>query len=260
MGYYTLLFDHRNGNMASADSVQVVNADCVAPERGKISVTFTVQPTKDARAYGHTLLFPDLSPEDLKGFPIAEAVVQSEGKGYASMYGWVQLFRQTPSPSEDISNTEWEFDDLPFTRGLNLPFSWYGSEPKLFDGPLRGPEVSELNWSSRSFLTYIRGDVTSRTVVPLLGFEWGFTRTKRQVSMKKLESLKVDAWEEYIPLLTDMFDGWNFAKAPAVQVRYANQDPPVIDQSSAPLCATAAVALAPQSEAAVMSGTASEKI
>lgn len=199
--------------MTSSSSVQVLNIDCIAPDRGKVSVTFTVQPTEDPRAYGHTLLFPDLPADVLKGFPLAEAVVKAEGKGYASMYGWVQLCRETPSPSEDISNATWEFDDLPFTKGMDLPFCWYGSEPKLFDGPLRGPEVKELNWSCRSFLTYIRGDVTSRTVAPLMGFEWGFTRTDGQVSVKKLEKLEVDAWDEHIPFLDEMFHGWTFAKA-----------------------------------------------
>lgn len=201
--------------MPSFSVIQTLKTDCVVlePERGRVSVAFTVQPIEDPKAYGHTLLFPGIPVEDLKDFPIAEAVVQAEGKGYASMYGWVQLVRETPSPSEDINIAEWEYDDLPYTRGMNLPFCWYGSEPKLFDGPLRGPEVQEINWSSRSFLTYIRGDVTSRTVVPLAGFEWGFTRTKGQVSVKKLEKLDVGAWNEHIPFLTDKFHGWTFAKS-----------------------------------------------
>lgn len=96
---------------------------------------------------------------------------------------------------------------------MDWPFCWYGPEPKLFDGPFRSPDVKALNWSARSFLAYVGGDVTSRTVVPLMAFEWGFTRTEGRVSIKKLESLEIEAWDEHVPFLDGMFHGWSFAKA-----------------------------------------------
>lgn len=77
--------------MALSSSVQVLSVDRDTNERGKVSVTFTVRRTEDPRTYGHLLLCPEYTVDDLKEFPIAEAVVQAEGKGYASMYGWVQF-------------------------------------------------------------------------------------------------------------------------------------------------------------------------
>lgn len=107
------------------------------------------------------------------------------------------------------SDDKWEMDPIPLTKDLNTPFVWFGPEPSLFDGPSRF-ECKELDWSCRSFLTYVEDGVISKDVIPILGFEWGFWVKDGEVFVKALREVGLDVWDGHLGLLRSQFEGWKF--------------------------------------------------
>lgn len=192
---------------ASTTVHQSLHTTFSVPGRGNGSVTFEIQPDNDPEAYGTHLLFPQNNMSDYKAFPVCEATVKTEQRGYGSMYGWIQLFRSSDTTLNH--DTPWQFDDVPVFKDLNTPFAWFGPEPRLFDGPSR-IGITQIDWAARSFLTYIDDALLSKTVRPVVGFEWGFSMSDGVVAIKSAEKLMLTQWSDHIGLLSEQFPGWKF--------------------------------------------------
>ncbi|KAL1852047.1 hypothetical protein Daus18300_012329 [Diaporthe australafricana] len=192
---------------ASAEPAQRqrLQAHLSVPDRGGVSVSALVRSDHDPITYGLDLIFPTTPPSTFKGFPVCEATVQTEKKGYASVYGWTQLWRSSKDP-------EWAYDWPPAQEKLDWPFVWFGPEPRLFDGPMRIGAI-QLDWTARSFLTYAGGSVMSRSVTSVFGFEWGFQVRAGTVSVKSLKKLGPADWNEHVGYLGGTFPTWAFETA-----------------------------------------------
>lgn len=191
---------------SSENGDQTLNSAFSTPNRGDGSVTVKIHSDDNPAKYGFDLLFPTIPLSDFRGFPVCEAKVESNNSGYASMYGWTQLVKDSNTDSKT-----WEFDDLPITKNLNWPFCWFGSHPTLFDGPFR-KGISTIDWTCRSFLTYIDSTVLSKNINHVYGFEWGFQITDGIVSLKKLKELEPADWNDHVEYLSATFPGWTFSK------------------------------------------------
>lgn len=176
------------------------------------TVTFTVHPDVEPAQNG----IPQLnliSSEDAKGFPIAHAsLVGREFRGYASMYGWIQIFADSPEPFvSNLSTAPWEIDFIPIYKDINSPFTWFGPEPlTLFDAPFRPESVKRLDWVARSFLCYIGDELLSRHPVPIAVFEWGFWIDQEKRYVKELKKIDLEAWDDHLKLFRGTFPDWRF--------------------------------------------------
>ncbi|KAK3057402.1 hypothetical protein LTR09_001586 [Extremus antarcticus] len=174
----------------------------------KGAVSVSVQPNTNPEHYGCHLIFPDKPKDAFAGFPVCEATVRSTGaKGYASIYGWVQMVRSSSSPLTE--SDKWEMDTAPVNSDSNTPFCWFGPEPSLFDCPMREGE-REYEWVCHSFLTYLPDCVISKDVRPVLGFEWGFETKDGEIMLKELRELEAGDWDEKLPMLREKHSGWMF--------------------------------------------------
>ncbi|KAK5999988.1 hypothetical protein QM012_005076 [Aureobasidium pullulans] len=182
------------------------------PSRHTSAVQVTVRPNKDPAKVGSCLTFPEQPIENFVGFPICNAKVKSPTDvGYAAVYGWIQMVREAPLDLESKAPSDlWEFDPIPITADSDTPFIWFGPEPQLFDAPFRSNRT-EMDWTSWSFLTYIKDSVMSRSVRPILVLEWGFRINGGNVTMKALRLIDVhEAWETQREMLEKRFGSWSF--------------------------------------------------
>lgn len=190
---------------------QTLHLPFTAPNRSPAFVDISISTNNDPKRYGFDLLFPNHPLSDFVGFPICQANVHStESRGYASMYGWIQITR-VANDSEATKSSAWEMDPVPMTAGLNTPFCWFGSDPRLFDAPAR-EGVREIDWTARSFLAYIEDGLMSKVVHPILAFEWGFEIHDGEKTIKPLKQLGTDPWNEHRAFFTEQFPGWKFIK------------------------------------------------
>jgi hypothetical protein len=209
----------------AVSDLQTIRFDFQAPHREKSTTVITVHPNTDPKKHGQLITFPDHPASDFLGFPICQARITSpQSVGYAAMYGWIQMFRHAVPPNT-ASETPWQMDDIPMTAGLNTPFCWFGAEPQLFDAPSQWPEVTELDWTALSFLTYAEDALLSKNVRPILAFEWGYWIRGGVKSVKPLKVRDVsEAWEAQRSLLEAQFRGWNFKTLESsVSVAYSQQ-------------------------------------
>lgn len=199
-----MALQHPIPSPASAAQPQVLHSILTPPNRGQVSVTVTLGTDDDPANYGFDLLFPSIALKEFNGFPVCEARVKTEkGKsGYASMYGWTQLVK-------DSTTDKWEFDYVPIAKELNWPFCWFGPEPTLFDGPAR-VNVSDIDWTARSFLTYVPDTLLSKEVVPVYGFEWGFVIKDGVIGIKQLVELPLTEWNGHVEYYAQTFPNWTF--------------------------------------------------
>ncbi|KAK5715805.1 hypothetical protein LTR17_016636 [Elasticomyces elasticus] len=186
--------------------LQTLDMDFTVPGRDLARVTVSVRPNDNPRKIGQHLLFPDKPLEVFIGYPICQAEVSSpESIGYAAYYGWIQMV------AEDSAG--FEMDLLPMTADLNTPVCFFGAEPQLFDCPSRWKDVTNLDWTAVSFLTYVEDTTLSRDVRPILAFQWGFRIVDGDVRVKNLRPCNVDrAWEQQRGLLESKFVGWQFGR------------------------------------------------
>jgi len=173
------------------------------PDRSPCTVSITVEPATDPVRNGQGLLGLYSDPNVVKGYPVIRATVSSpQSRIYASLYGWIQV---TNTPGEP-----WVMDLYPPFQGLNSPFIFWGSEPTLVDSPAR-EGVKNYDWTARSFLCYSPDAAMSKSVVPILGVEWGFWIEDGRPFVKELRNVDLKCWNEHIELFGN-FQGWDFAK------------------------------------------------
>ncbi len=82
---------------------QLISIPFQAPDRGPCTVTVTVYPDNDPVRHGQHLLGLDYAPAESKGFPRTQMTVSSPiSRGYAAMYGWIQLVAPDGMVSETV--------------------------------------------------------------------------------------------------------------------------------------------------------------
>ena len=199
--------------MTISGSTQSLLCSFKVPSRHTTTVKVTVEQNKHPTKTGSSLLFPELPTDDFKGFPTCNAKVKSpEDRGYAAIYGWIQFVREAPLSSQPttIPSDLWELDPVPITAHIDGPFIWFGLEPQLFDGPFRANRT-DMDWTCWSFLTYIEDSLMSKSVCPILVFEWGFQIDRGNVTIKTLRLIGVQgAWEQQREMLEQKFGSWSF--------------------------------------------------
>ncbi|OKL57853.1 hypothetical protein UA08_06731 [Talaromyces atroroseus] len=193
-------------------TTQTLHLPFTVPNRSSAYVNVSVSRNDDPKRYGFSLLFPNHRLSDFVGFPVCHATVHSPGsRGYASMYGWIQITRAA-NDREAAESSAWEMDPVPMIADLKTPFCWFGAEPKLFDAPAR-EGVREIDWTARSFLTYIEDGLMSKVVHPILAFEWGFDIHDGEKSIKPLQQLGAAPWNEHLALFADQYPDWRFVRS-----------------------------------------------
>ena len=132
------------------------------------------------------------------------------------MYGWVQLVAKGNSQDthgplpEDLATAPWEFDPIKITEDLNLPFTWFGAEPTLFDAP-SWPGIERVDWVARSFLCYQDSPTFSKHPKPIAAFEWGYWMDDYKPYVKEVKVIGLDVWNDHVDMLRRKFPGWTFA-------------------------------------------------
>lgn len=197
----------------------------------------TVLPNDDPVASGSTVILPMYKPAEFLGFPMIKATVKSDHVGFGSMFGWVQFVECTSNGNNssdttttdgtadgaptgdgrDIqnsgSNEGWQLDTVPLFEDMDSPFIYFGSDPTLFDAPVR-VGVDDLKWRAQSYLTNIADSVITKEVAPILGFTWGFDVKDGIKTIVKLEELDLKAsWNDRLSGLRGKFANWTFKAA-----------------------------------------------
>lgn len=197
------------------------------PRREKCTATINVKPSDDPMRDGQHLLDLPYPPESRKGFPAIDIKVNSPvSRGYAAMYGWIQIVAEGNRDEKsgalpaNLSSAPWEMDPIPITQDLNTPFTWFGVEPSLFDGPSRNNDVKQLDWVSRSFLCYLEDSVGNGTTkslrpLPIFVVEWGFWIDEGRPHVKQLKRPDVAVWNDHLDLFKTHFPTWNFSTVDA---------------------------------------------
>ncbi|KUI55796.1 hypothetical protein VP1G_10777 [Cytospora mali] len=81
--------------------------------------------------------------------------------------------------------------------------------PTSFDGPIC-IGVKDIDWTARSFLTYIEDTVISKNVTYLCGFEWGFQMSSGTTKIKTVKKLTPTEWNGHVEYLSQKFPSWTF--------------------------------------------------
>ena len=153
---------------------------------------------------------------DAEGFPICLATVLYPGQGYDAFFGWVQLVR---SSDNRLAGGGFEMDPFLIHQDAPTPYAFYGHLPTLFDAPSRSRR-GELTWIAHSFLGVtpfdpeMLSDLHQRSVVPLVGFSWGFNMSAHaKIEVSRVEPLVESDWVSHLPLLERAYSTWKFARS-----------------------------------------------
>lgn len=147
------------------------------------------------------------------GFPVCEANVSIDLRGYHSLFGWVQLVG-TQSPAHPARR--FEVDPLQVFADLNVPFGFFGVLPTLFDAPSRRDHDQTLDWLAHTFLCMSPADPMDRAVRPLVAFHWGFRMHRGQIDIVAPDALPLSTWNNHLRVLRLAYPGWIFEEVPAV--------------------------------------------
>lgn len=152
-------------------------------------------------------------PELARGFPTCRATVEPLGKGYADLFGWLQLIdlkNFSTSPLVQHSGGGFEFDAFLPLGPASHPFIYFGLAPTLFDAP---HTKEDWDFSSHSFLCGMGGDLheVRREARAILGFSWGFVKRGAEIEFFGPEPLQAEDWDLHHDHLTRTFPDWTFA-------------------------------------------------
>ncbi|KAJ5517833.1 hypothetical protein N7453_000255 [Penicillium expansum] len=185
----------------------------------------TLMPNTDPIASGSTIILPQYKLEDFLGYPVIRATVHSDHVGYGSMYGWIQFVKCTSNdevPSHDreptgvqdgCSDLDWQLDLAPIFQDSDIPFTYFGSDPTLFNAPTRIGKT-DFKWRAQTYLTYISDALITRQVTPILGFAWGFNVEDGIKTIVPLEELDLNtSWNERLDALRRSYPSWTFNSA-----------------------------------------------
>ncbi|MGE0140229.1 MAG: hypothetical protein AB7L17_14070 [Ilumatobacteraceae bacterium] len=140
-------------------------------------------------------------------FPVCEATVTTQLRGYAALLGWVQLVGTCAAPGADRTFVT---DPLQIFEHLDLPFGFYGIDPTLFDAPYRRDRGQYLDWLAHSFLCASPDGPMQRHVQPLAAFQWGFVLEAGSVRVVPATPLSLREWAVHRSLLGAAHPSWEF--------------------------------------------------
>ena len=145
-----------------------------------------------------------------RDFPVCEAKISCEARGYSALMGWIQLVRmRSPINGE----AHWVTDPLQVYDGLNTPFGFYGLAPTLFDAPARSDRTRSLDWYAESYLCFAPSSPMAREAQPLTAFSWGFQLDEGAITVHAPAPVALTSWATHVPLLESGYPGWNFGQA-----------------------------------------------
>lgn len=183
------------------------------PNREACTVDITCQPCDDPKKYGNHIILPHIDLSKFLDYPVTYARVHSpHSRGYASYYGWIQVYRETPKLGK-ADDAPWKIDVYPAHGDLNTPFLALGPEPQVFDQPSRTDHhpPKDVDWDARTYLCYLDDGLLTKKVRPVLAFQWGFWIDDGKIKVKKVEEVDIEkAWEECKGLFEETYSGWNF--------------------------------------------------
>jgi len=138
-------------------------------------------------------------------FPVCEAVVDSDLRGYQSLLGWIQLVGTRNAPHTE---RRLEIDPLRIFQDLDLPFGFYGINPTLFDAPWRTYRDQYLDWLAHSFLCASPADPMDRAARPVAAFQWGFVLDHGAIELVSPAALPTAEWSKHRSLLMTAYPSW----------------------------------------------------
>lgn len=81
----------------------------------------------------------------------------------------------------------------------------------MFNAPTRvGVLDLDLDWTARSFMTYIDDSLLTRSVQCVVSFKWRFWTRNGSIIIKPLTQLQKLNWDMHIEYLSKVFHGWDF--------------------------------------------------
>jgi hypothetical protein len=170
---------------------------------GQAQVSYGV--VDDPDGFGFGLLNVGLEPHQPIGFPVLQADIDFDGKGYAALFGWLQVIHNTAGGAGAAD----EVDLPPFLLGGEMPMMYFGYLPTMFDAPAN-PQHPDGEWSAFTFLTAIPDLVRSRSLHALTGFRWGYRLAHGRPTPLPVRPVGPDDWQVRRPLLTRTFPTWTF--------------------------------------------------
>lgn len=145
---------------------------------------------KEPNTLGFSELDLPFNEEVAKDFPVCEASVSYSGKGYHSVFGWIQTIDM------DIKddNQQSSFVDVgALFKEADMPFFSFGNLPTLFDAPCI-KSVSNMSWTAKAFLVTVGNIMMTKDVYYVIGFEWGYEIINGTPQIKPIKELKMKDW------------------------------------------------------------------
>lgn len=171
---------------------------------GRVVVRYEVN--DDPIALGHDLCAVGFDAETFLGFPVIEARVEYEGRGYRAVFGWVQFITHlwVGRDEREVSVDLW-----PFLADIDNPMVVYGYLPTLFDAPAN-PDHPDGDWVAESFLVAGPDIARTRRLGAALGLRWGYRLADGRPTPLPVETASADDWNAHLPLLRAQFPSWTF--------------------------------------------------
>jgi hypothetical protein len=172
---------------------------------GVVSIAY--ETNADPARWGFDLIGLPFDARRTIGFPVFDATVRYDARGYRAVMGWIQLVsvRDTKTGEEDTT-----VDQLPILRDSDTPFSAIGPAASSFDAPGPNPPRADEVWTAFTFLAVCPDIGRTRRVAPLLAVRWGYTLAGGRPSPLPLETVPLTEWDRLVPVLRRRYPSWEF--------------------------------------------------
>ena len=173
---------------------------------GELKINYHVNKNPDI--WGFSKLDLPFSIETAKGFPVCEATISYEGKGYHSVFGWIQTIEMDIKDEQQQSS----FVDVGVLfKEIDMPFFSFGNLPILFDAPCI-KNIQNMSWTAQSFLVTIGDVMMTKDIYYVTGFEWGYDIVDGLPNIKPIKKLNEDDWNKQTIFLNKEYNTWNFKR------------------------------------------------
>ncbi|GAB4073202.1 hypothetical protein GCM10028778_07800 [Barrientosiimonas marina] len=173
---------------------------------GKVDIKYGVN--NDPTTWGLSELEMPINIETAKGFPLCEANVVYDGKGYHSVFGWIQTIYMD---IKDVDQQSAFVDVGALFKESDMPFFSFGNLPTLFDAPCI-KNVSNMDWTANAFLVMAGNIMMTKDVYYVIGFEWGYEIINEIPQIKPIKELKTEDWNAKTNFLNKEYVNWDFKK------------------------------------------------
>jgi hypothetical protein len=172
---------------------------------GKVLIDYGTN--RDPARWGFDLLNLPFDTKTTIGFPVFDATVEYEARGYRALMGWIQLVTVHDTKTGQESTT---IDQLPILRESDLPFFEIGVSPGAFDAPGPNPPRTDETWTAHTFLVFCPDVGRTRRVKALVGVRWGHVLTDGHANPRPLERVSLSEWTRLAPVLRTTYPRWEF--------------------------------------------------